>query len=171
MVELSELNSYQEASLFCSDLSEWQEGPAGFARGYPYHRQHVFPPQALFRAARLYLHLAAGTLSAQGLLRRVPRISATQSAELSRRGEILQGEGTLQPLHDAHGTRLQEIERCQLLCRADEHHLQVSFEYREAGNGSYAQNYHRPVCGAPAEDAAQALRPEHQGDGMGISFC
>lgn len=27
MVELSELNSYQEASLFCSDLSEWQEGP------------------------------------------------------------------------------------------------------------------------------------------------
>ncbi len=74
-------------------------------------------------------------------------------------------------LHDAHGTRLQEIERCQLLCRADEHHLQVSFEYRETGNGSYAQNHHRPVCGAPAEDAAQALRPEHQGDGMGISFC
>ena len=27
MIELSELNSYQEASLFCSDLSEWQEGP------------------------------------------------------------------------------------------------------------------------------------------------
>jgi AraC family transcriptional regulator, transcriptional activator of pobA len=27
MVELSELNSYQEASLFCSDLSGWQEGP------------------------------------------------------------------------------------------------------------------------------------------------
>lgn len=27
MVDLSELNSYQEASLFCSDLSEWQEGP------------------------------------------------------------------------------------------------------------------------------------------------
>ena len=43
--------------------------------------------------------------------------------------------------------------------------------YQEAGNGSYTQNHHRPVCGAPAEDAAQALRPEHQGDGMGISFC
>lgn len=27
MIELSEQNSYQEASLFCSDLSEWQEGP------------------------------------------------------------------------------------------------------------------------------------------------
>ena len=170
MIELSELNSYQEASLFCSDLSEWQEGPqvltygaillcrkgravmnvnykewdlyegavitlfpndvvevkkvepsascegdacagmnasafevemlkynpsllreaslqleqtvysapargpmpAGFARGYPYHREHVFSPQTLFRAARRYLYLAAGTLSAQGLLHRVP---------------------------------------------------------------------------------------------------
>lgn len=43
--------------------------------------------------------------------------------------------------------------------------------YQEAGNGAYAQNHYRPVCGAPAEDAAQALRPEHQGDGVGISFC
>ena len=44
-------------------------------------------------------------------------------------------------------------------------------EHRAPGNAPYAQGNHRPICDSAAQDATQAQFAEHQGSGMGISFC
>ena len=38
-------------------------------------------------------------------------------------------------------------------------------------NRPYTQVYHRPICDSAAQDATQAQFAEHQGIGLGISFC
>ena len=82
-MELSELSSQQEASLFRSGLEEWQEGPqvltygailicrkgkAGYPCGDKHHQWDVWFIEGIFRPVGVYLHLAVGIMPVEGVL-------------------------------------------------------------------------------------------------------